>query len=46
MKASKREGNREFRQRRAMNIVWTAAGEYGFSPAFWHFMKMVRRTFI
>ena len=34
MKASKREGTREFRQRRAMNIVWTAAGEYGFSPAF------------
>lgn len=39
MKASKREGNREFRQRRAMNIVWTAAGEYGFSPAFLAFQE-------
>ena len=26
--------NREARRRRAMNIVWTAAGSYGFQPAF------------
>lgn len=34
MKVPKQRDNRELRQRRAMNIVWTAAGAYGFQPAF------------
>ena len=34
-----RTGSRESRQRRALNIVWTAAGEYGFQPDFLAFHR-------
>ncbi len=34
MEMPKSDSCREVRQRRAMNIVWTAAGDYGFLPDF------------
>ena len=33
------EASRSFRQRRALNIIWTAAGDYGFRPEFMAFHR-------